>query len=66
MKSLIRELKGDINDAYECFDSEVHFDECFNEAGINEDNMRIYDVGYIRGMENVLSRLLEISQDYEV
>jgi len=65
MKNLIKQLKEEINEAYEFFDDEVHFDDVFEEAGFGEDNMRIFDCGYIRGMENALSRMLEIYQDDE-
>jgi hypothetical protein len=65
MKNLIRQLKEEINEAYNYFDDEVHFDDTFEEAGFGEDNMRIFDCGYIRGMENALSKLLEICQEDE-
>jgi len=65
MTNLIKQLKEEINEAYNFFDDEVHFDDVFKEAGFGEDNMRIFDCGYIRGMENALSRMLEICQDDE-
>ena len=65
MKNLIKQLKEEINEAYNFFDDEVHFDNTFEEPGFGEDNMRIFDCGYIRGMANALNRMLEIYQDDE-
>ena len=45
--------------AYEYFDNEQHFDEVWAQAGWDEDNMRILDCGYIKGMQNALSKLQE-------
>ena len=66
MKNLIKQLKEEINEAYDYFDDEAHFDTVFEEAGFGEDNMRIFDCGYIRGMEMTLNRLLEICQEDEL
>ena len=63
MKNLIRQLKEEINEAYNYFDDEVHFDDTFEEAGFGEDNMRIFDCGYIKGMQNALSKLQELQTD---
>ena len=63
MKNLIKQLKEEINEAYNFFDDEAHFDDVYEQCGFHEEGMRMFDVGYIRGMENALSRLLEIYQD---
>jgi hypothetical protein len=65
MKNLIEQLKEEINEAYDFFDGEAHFDDAFEQAGFDEDNLRIFDCGYIKGMECALSRLLEIYQEDE-
>ena len=54
MKEIIEQLQEDIKEAYAYFNSEEHFDEVFNQAGWDEDNMRIFDCGYIKGMQNAL------------
>ena len=60
MKEIIEQLQEDIKEAYEYFDNEQHFDNVVNEAGWNEDNMRVFDCGYIKGMQNALNKLQEI------
>ena len=62
MREIIEQLQEDIKEAYEYFDDEQHFDNVVNEAGWNEDNMRVFDCGYIKGMQNALSKLQEIYQ----
>ena len=59
MKEIIEQLKEDIKEAYEYFDNEQHFQDVEGEAGWNEDNMRVFDCGYIKGMQNALSKLQE-------
>ena len=39
-----------------------HYDEIFEQAGWDEDNMRIFDVGLIRGLEYVLNKLQEYGE----
>ena len=56
-KEIIEQLKEDIKEAYEYFDDEQHFNTVFEQAGWDEDNMRIFDCGYIKGMQNALSKL---------
>ena len=60
MEEIIEQLKEDIKEAYAYFKSEEHFDEVVDEAGWNEDNMRVFDCGYIKGMQNALNKLQEI------
>ena len=57
MEEIINELKEDIKESHEYFDNEQHFDEVFEQAGWDEDNMRIFDCGYIKGMQNAISKL---------
>ena len=63
MEEIIEQLKEDIREAYEYFDNEQHFDNVVNEAGWNEDNMRVFDCGYIKGMQNALNKLQELQAD---
>ena len=59
MEEIIEQIQEDIKEAYEYFDSEQHFQDVEGEAGWNEGNMRILDCGYIKGMQNALSKLQE-------
>ena len=63
MEEIVEQLKEDIKEAYEYFDDEQHFDNVVNEAGWNEDNMRVFDCGYIKGMQNAISKLQELQAD---
>ena len=63
MREIIEQLQEDIKEAYEYFDDEQHFDNVVNEAGWDEDNMRVFDCGYIKGMQNALSKLQELQAD---
>ena len=63
MREIIEQLQEDIKETYAYFNSEEHFDEVFNQAGWDEDNMRIFDCGYIKGMQNALSKLQELQAD---
>ena len=60
MEEIIKQLQEDIKEAYEYFDGQEHFDEVFDQAGWNEENMRVLDCGYIKGMQNALSKLQEM------
>ena len=62
MEELKEFLQQEIIDARKYFTSDKHFDEVFEQAGYNEDNMRIFDTGYIKGCEAVLK---EIQNKYE-
>ena len=65
MEELIKEIQEEIKEAYKFFedeqnfDNEQHFQDVIGEAGWNEDNMRVFDCGYIKGMQNALSKLQE-------
>ena len=62
MEEIVKQLQEDIKEAYEYFNNEQHFDNVVNEAGWNEDNMRVFDCGYIKGMQNALSKLQEYGE----
>ena len=59
MKEIIEQLQEDIKEAYEYFDDEKHFDDTFDKVEWDEDYMRLFDCGYIKGMQSVLSKLQE-------
>ena len=58
-KELIEYIKEEIKVTREFFKDDEHYDEVFEQAGWDEDNMRIFDVGLIRGLEYVLNKLQE-------
>tara|TARA_R100000654_G_scaffold14249_2_gene30701 strand:- start:1127 stop:1315 length:189 start_codon:yes stop_codon:yes gene_type:complete len=62
MEELKEFLQQEIIDAREYFTDDEHFDEVFEQAGYNEENMRIYDTGYIKALQAVLSK---IQNEYE-
>ena len=57
MEELKEFLQQEIIDAREYFTDDEHFDEVFEQAGYNEENMRIYDAGYIKALEAMLSKI---------
>ena len=57
MEEIVKQLQEDIKEAREYFRNDEHFDEVWEQAGWDEDNMRILDCGYIKGMQNALSKL---------
>ena len=59
MSELIKQVQEEIKEAYEYFDNEHHFNEVFDQVEWDSDYMRLYDCGYIKGMQNVLSKLQE-------
>ena len=63
MKEIIEQLQEDIKEAYEFFENEQEFDDTFDKAGCDEDYMRLFDCGYIKGMQNALSKLQELQAD---
>ena len=63
MKEIVEQLQEDIREAHEYFDDEHHFIEVFEQAGWDEDNMRVFDCGYIKGMQNALNKLQELQAD---
>ena len=63
MKEIIEQLQEDIREAHEYFDDEHHFNEVFEQAGWDSDYMRLFDCGYIKGIQMVLSKLQERYQE---
>ena len=63
MREIIEQLQEDIKEAYKFFENEQEFDDTFDKAGWDEDYMRLFDCGYIKGMQNALNKLQEIQAD---
>ena len=59
MEELKEYIQNEIKEAREFFIDDEHFDEVFEQAGWNEEEMRIFDCGYIKGLQNALSKLQE-------
>jgi len=58
-RELIEYVKGEIKEARQFFTDDAHFDEVFDQSGWDEDNMRIFDCGLVKGLEFVLQKLEE-------
>ena len=41
------------------FDDDRHFDDVFEQAGHDEYELRIFDCGFVRGLEYALNKLQE-------
>ena len=65
MEELIKEIQEEIKEAYKFFEDEREFDDTFEKAGGDEDYMRLFDCGYIKGAQMVLSKLQEKYQENE-
>ena len=61
-KELIEHIQGEIAEAFGFFIDDEHFDEVFEQAGWNEEEMRIFDCGYIKGLQNALSKIQEYGE----
>ena len=62
MEELTKYIQEEIAEAREFFDNDEHFDEIFEQAGWTEEEMRIFDCGYIKGLQNALSKLQEYGE----
>ena len=58
-KELIEDIKAEIKETYSYFDDDRHFDDVFEKAGHDEYELRIFDCGFVRGLEYVLNKLQE-------
>ena len=65
MEELIKEIQEEIKEAYKFFEDEREFDDTFDKAGWDKDYMRLFDCGYIKGAQMVLSKLQEQYQENE-
>ena len=65
MEELIKEIQEEIKEVYKFFEDEQEFDDTFDKAGWDEDYMRLFDCGYIKGAQMVLSKLQEQYQENE-
>jgi len=59
MEELKEYIQNEIKEVREYFRDDEHFDEVFEQAGWEEEEMRIFDCGYTKGLQNVLSKLQE-------
>ncbi len=63
MKEIIEQIQEEIKEVYKYFEDEREFDDTFDKAGWDEDYMRLFDCGYIKGAQMVLSKLQELQTD---
>ena len=62
-RELIEYIQEEIKEAREFFDSDEHFNEVFEQEGWNDEDMRKFDCGYVKGLQNALSKLQEYSDE---
>jgi hypothetical protein len=65
MEELIKEIQEEIKEVYKFFEDEREFDDTFEKAGWDEDYVRLFDCGYIKGAQMVLGKLQEQYQENE-
>jgi len=58
-KELIEFVQSEIKEARQFFLDDAHFDEVFDQSGWGEEEMRIFDCGFVKGLEFVLKKLQE-------
>ena len=63
MKELIEYVKDEIIYAKNYFDSDEHFDEIFEQAGLDNESARLFDCGFVKALEHILNKLQEYEQD---
>jgi len=61
IEDLIKYIQEEIEEAREFFDNDEHFNEVF-EQDFTEEEMRIFDCGYVKGLQNALSKLQEYGE----
>ena len=62
-RELIEYIQQEIKEAQDYFKSDEQFDEVFEQAGWNGEEMRIFDCGFVKGLQNALSKLQEYSDE---
>ena len=62
IEDLIKYVQEEIDEARSYFDNDEHFNEVFEQAGWTEEEMRIFDCGYVKGLQNALSKLQEYGE----
>tara|TARA_R110002167_G_scaffold35525_1_gene113425 strand:- start:17 stop:214 length:198 start_codon:yes stop_codon:yes gene_type:complete len=61
-RELIEYIQVEIKEAQNYFKNDEHFNEVFEQAGWGEDEARLFDCGYIKGLQNALSKLQEYGE----
>ena len=62
IEELIKYMQEEIGEARSYFIDDEHFNEVFEQAGWTDEEMRIFDCGYIKGLQNALSKLQEYGE----
>lgn len=63
--SIIEWIDGEMADIYTSFKDDAHFKEYIDLAGSQEENMRIFDTGFIAGLEYAKRNIPRFFQQYE-
>jgi len=58
-RELIEYVKGEIKEARQFFTDDNHFDEVFDQSGWGEEEMRVFDCGYVKALEHIMQKLEE-------
>ena len=58
-RELVEDIKEEIKETMGYFDNNEHFQSVFDQSGFDDENLRIFDCGFVRGLEYVLSKLQE-------
>ena len=61
-RELIEYVQEEIKEARGFFKDDEHFNEVFEQAGWTDEEMRIFDCGFVKGLENILSKLQEYGE----
>jgi len=58
-RELKEDIKEEIKETMGYFDDDRHYDDVFERAGHDEYELRIFDCGFVRGLEYALNKLQE-------
>ena len=61
-RELIEYIQQEIKEARSFFDSDGHFEDVFDQEGWTDEEMRIFDCGFVKGLQNALSKLQEYGE----
>tara|TARA_R100001244_G_scaffold19503_1_gene20044 strand:- start:244 stop:438 length:195 start_codon:yes stop_codon:yes gene_type:complete len=62
-RELQEDIKEEIKETMSYFDDNEHFQSVFDQSGFNDENLRIFDCGFVRGLKYVLNKLQENNEE---
>jgi hypothetical protein len=63
--SILQWIEGEMADIYTSFKDDAHFKECIEYAGSQEEQMRVFDTGFIAGLEYAKRNIPRFFEQYE-